>query len=48
MKKRQTEVWEQKGNRKYEAAAKLTFYALVFFLILIFVTALYGIYISNK
>ena len=46
--KKQTEVWDQKGNKKYEDAAKATFYALVFFLMLIFVTAIYGIYISNK
>lgn len=47
-KKRQTEVWDQKGSRKYEATAKITFYALVFFLILIFVTAIYASYISNN
>ena len=47
-KKRQTEVWDQKGNKRYEATAKVTFYALVFFLILIFVTAIYASYISNN
>ena len=47
-KKRQIEVWDQKGNRSYEATAKVTFYALVFFLILIFATAIYGAFISNN
>ena len=47
-KKRQIEVWDQKGNRSYEATAKVTFYALVFFLILIFATAIYASYISNN
>lgn len=47
-KKRQTEVWDQKGNRKYEVTAKITFYALVFFLLITFATALYASFITNN
>ena len=47
-KKRQTEVWDQKGNRKYESTAKVAFYALLFFLILIFATAINAYFISNN
>ena len=47
-KKRQTEVWDQKGNRKYEDTAKVTFYTLLFFLILIFATAVYAFFKSNN